>query len=914
MLAFLFCTDAQLREVGISMRITFDNQTRATLEHAKESYSTFTKAAENTAAFSGYQISSSLNTPTTYETGKNVADIASAADAKSLTMDTDRLVIMAHNMSPEEYAKYCENGELSEMDPKDAVTMLDHIKADLVKGGAQIEGFTDDIPEELKKEIGRAAEKAAELTEMTEGMKKSFVTSGKDMTIDNLYLAKFSDAGNANKGNATYFAIEAPGYLAQKAAPVDEATLREQVTKLLSSEGNIPTEEEIDAGIWLVNNSLCINEENISRYLEVNALSLPVSDEQLEKAINIAVFEGKRPVDADLSRTESIYEEAVRITDEILKMDDAEVHATRVLEEARLKMTTEANILLIKSGFSIDTKDLEAYVEALRNIEKTPEYIESKEIADVKEAVSEIKTLPAALIGKMISIPDADLTAVRNEGNRIKESFESAMIKYEQVSTEVRKDLGDSIKKAFANVDDILRETGLEPNESNRRAVRILGYNSMSITKESISEVEEFDAKLNHVLKELTPKDTMDLIRKGSSPIKMSISELDEFLTNKEKSDEQQMEKYSKFLYKLERSENIDKEERDRFIEVYRLLHQLEKTDYAAIGGLIKTGRELTFANLREEIKTAKHTGTDIKIDETFGFLVDSLEREIEPERLKAISFSDTATLNETYDSLVSAPKDEVLEAEYSREKFEQFSRGLEASEDSMIELLSNSEPVTVSKLLETEILLHGRGRAFKKVLDIRKDDFEEEIDELKNNFDGKEEAGTKYEEMMENSKKAVYEAAMESDRYLDVKELTLTHKQLSLAVSFSKEETYNVPMEIDGEMTDVVVKLVHNEKEEPCVAVSFTGQYIGKVTARFTVDGGKTSGYIACNYEDTVTELQKTVDILGENISVIYSKDTDRDFAFSRLPMKDNSEKVSSYELYRVAKKFLKNIGEMYK
>ncbi len=40
--------------------------------------------------------------------------------------------------------------------------------------------------------------------------------------------------------------------------------------------------------------------------------------------------------------------------------------------------------------------------------------------------------------------------------------------------TAPRKDMGDSIQKAFRNVDDILEDLGLETNDSNRRAVRIL--------------------------------------------------------------------------------------------------------------------------------------------------------------------------------------------------------------------------------------------------------------------------------------------------------------------------------------------------------------------------------------------------------------------------------------------------------
>ena len=47
--------------------------------------------------------------------------------------------------------------------------------------------------------------------------------------------------------------------------------------------------------------------------------------------------------------------------------------------------------------------------------------------------------------------------------------------------TAPRSDMGDSIKKAFSNVDDILQDLQLDTSETNRRAVRILAYNNTDV-------------------------------------------------------------------------------------------------------------------------------------------------------------------------------------------------------------------------------------------------------------------------------------------------------------------------------------------------------------------------------------------------------------------------------------------------
>ena len=74
-------------------------------------------------------------------------------------------------------------------------------------------------------------------------------------------------------------------------------------------------------------------------------------------------------------------------------------------------------------------------------------------------------------------------------GKAMKQSLEAAS-GYETLMTSPRADMGDSISKAFQNVDDILKELQIETSESNRRAVRILAYNSTNITEENIKQIK----------------------------------------------------------------------------------------------------------------------------------------------------------------------------------------------------------------------------------------------------------------------------------------------------------------------------------------------------------------------------------------------------------------------------------------
>ena len=119
--------------------------------------------------------------------------------------------------------------------------------------------------------------------------------------------------------------------------------------------------------------------------------------------------------------------------------------------------------------------------------------------------------------------------------------------------TAPRADLGDRMEKAFQNVDDLLSEIGQDTTPENRRAVRILAYNQMSVTSENVEQVRAWDNKLTTTVDRLKPSAVLSMIRDGQNPLTMTIDELNQNLDERNDSDTKQDEKYAKFLYKLEK-------------------------------------------------------------------------------------------------------------------------------------------------------------------------------------------------------------------------------------------------------------------------------------------------------------------------------------------------------------------------
>lgn len=879
------------------MRITFDNI--QSLNQSQETTSSKTEGLGSTVLDSN-GIAKSLSDNNTYDgTKESAAKIKATAAQTDAEKYSDYMSVLSGCMSEEDFNEAIKNGENpATIEIKDAVTIIDRIKLEVAKSGKNVEGFTDTLDketieeltglktlateaeasdvtltEEICVEIKNAYEQLSEVDKITDGMKHLLLTEGEEPTIENLYLYKHSTVESDDVRGSNYFYLESTGYLAKRGAEADTTDLKTEIANLLIENDINVTDENIEASRWLIKESLPVNEENIKKFETLDAIKLPLTDSEFAHKVIIACKEGKAPAETDLTKNESIYDEAVRITGEIESLCDKPfIKETRILVETGLKMLTEANLMLLKSDYSIDTKDLEGYVEALKNLENTQSFREAKEVTETTEVIDSIKTLPAMVISSFSArINITTLEEINLGGSDLRERFKKAEISYEQVQTEVRVDLGDSIRKAFSNIPEILSNLGLEDNTENERAVRILGYNSMPITKESVNEVKEADTKLNSVLSRLTPADTLTLIRDGMSPLKMSIEELNKYLDAREDNAEANIEKYSKYLYKLEKTDGITKEERKEFIEVYRIINGIEKGDSRSVGAVVNAGWEMSLKNLKTAMKAMGYKGSDITIGDAY--------------------------------NVINA--DEATEKEWIREKYTEMKASLKAPEEIVTELVNNRVTITAENLQAAFCLRKEKGNAFKKASESNKGEAKEEELSFLESFTDEESAKEAYNTLIDATKEAVFKECMDQETYMDVKALQLVHKQLSLAHSYSKCDNFEVPMEIEGRITSVNVKLVHGEDEESNVYISLETETLGSVNAKLYEDSESIGGYVACNLKETVTKIKDVADKVSTGISVVWTENKDFDLKLSRLPLKDNKP-TETAKLYEIAKNFL--------
>ena len=163
-----------------------------------------------------------------------------------------------------------------------------------------------------------------------------------------------------------------------------------------------------------------------------------------------------------------------------------EISARRLLEETRLALTVEASTRLLKKGIKLDTTNLQNLVEELKQAEKEvyAPFLMDEKMEDVPSdkvkayddeltlkldlfkqttlALEDIKSAPIEIFSDVVNNADVKLSELADSARAHKAYYDRANKSYETMMTEPRRDLGDSIKKAFRNVDDILEDLEVE--------------------------------------------------------------------------------------------------------------------------------------------------------------------------------------------------------------------------------------------------------------------------------------------------------------------------------------------------------------------------------------------------------------------------------------------------------------------
>lgn len=867
-----------------------------------------------------------------------------------------------------------------------------------------------DLPttEENVADIQETLEQAADLTSCSDEAVKYMLDNELEPTVENLYKAQHSSGTMPNQGAG--ITLDA-GLKDQISQVIMQAGLSVNETTLMTSqwmiENQIPLTADnlnyvmdlkdmqlppepgqvLDAAVLAIaegrrpQDAVILdgysNKERAQEAAQVieNATDadvwsvvekgMPLTIESLEAAANYAAQQGAQSAGQSKGQ-------AAKPTEipEYAKEDLAFLKAKRQLEETRLAMTAQANYALLRQGVSVETQPLEELVEQLKEQENAyyanmlsgngiePTQENTGIFHDTMTKSQEMRGVPAYILGNVKTAEDT-INTIHEAGMSKQAQMERAGEAYETLQTAPRADLGDSIHKAFRNVDDILEDLDLEVTEANRRAVRILAYNEMAINEESVMQMKAADQKVQNVMQTLSPSVVMEMIREGVNPLEMNVDELNKKAEEiKHRLDAGDEDKFSKYLWKLEHRQEITEQERDSYIGIYRMLNQIDKTDGAVIGALVQQGAELSMKNLLTAVRTNRNPGINVSVDDNFGEIESlnqqglSISQQIEaayqtdcakealryatPEGMQQAQGSvEDMTPEELLWQLRGTPADAASEEAYYQEQLAEFSQAKQAEAQVLQILAGHDMPVTAYNIMAANQLLNPRGGVFKSLFQRENNEKATDLEQAKEAIIEKfGEAISAPEEMAEAQKELadVAENVMrtmedaEGVTSVDLRDMKLLRQQIALGTQMAKDEYYAIPVMVADELTNVQLKIVRGKEERGRVDILFETPKLGKVAARFQVQEDSVKGYVVSDSYRTIEELKNQANSVngqpeqGDSraMDYVYSEDLDLNrFVGGRtgntagVDTESEAYQVQTKTLYGIAKGFLEEMKQ---
>lgn len=762
----------------------------------------------------------------------------------------------------------------------------------------------------------KAVAEGEKIVPLNDGDKKYLIENDVLPTIENLYKAEHASLSAQNNLSDEIWS--------------EVSTQAEQIIEEAGLEIN---EETVAMAKWLIANELPVTPENLYAKKFYDELSLPITSDKLIPAVAVAMNRGEKPIKAFILG-DNLNSEYIKCKKELL--------------EARAILTVEAKKSMEQNGMEVNLEEITKELEKIEELEReyysklldtegipvSEEKIDT--ILDTLSFADSVKEAPEYILGGKPF--DMTLPQLAKEGDNLKQNLNRINEKYETVMTRPRADMGDSINKAFRNIPDILEDLGLEVNRDNAKAVRILAYNQIPINEENISLMRNTNMEIQNTLDLIKPETVVHMIKNDINPLELTMEKLGEVVqTINEENDFEGCESYSEFLWKAQKSD-LTESERAEYIEIYRMLRTIEKSDGAVVGALVNQGADLTIKNLVTSAKSRKKYSTEYSISENeasvakyHNLMATRAVKEISPTEMKAADLKKPImdqTLPEFLENAATALEEEphlqdekiMQEIQYEESRLTRFSTAATTEEEVLRLLSDNNIPMELFNILASRDIQGRRSTRYERLfkasdatsMEEIKGEILQKLGEAVKSPKEMAEAMETLGDVAENVMKGMIND--ENASILNIQNAKMMYAQMNLTMELSKREHYDIPVLIGDEVTGVSLKIVRGEKDKGKVDIVFDlgEKNGGKVAAEFVIRESINIGTIAAENEGTLKLLEENKELLLKGMNSLEDNPVELHFAnipglnIDKFLQTDSEEKENTNEEHQVQTKRL--------
>lgn len=754
------------------------------------------------------------------------------------------------------------------------------------------------------------------------------------------------------------------------------SSIESQIEAIIEENGFTDKEYLMQAAGAMLEERLPITKATLGLHVDMKAAKDNYSEEAMLSKVALNVATGGNPIDTLVTEDEQI--QKLEYIEKLCQDMDAlsgvkSFLATRTLNEIRLAMTTDASIKMSVKNIDINVEDITTTLDALKEIEERL-YLKLFKGEDINIQDAKVASSTMCKVERSISVVSysKEILVAETFSQRQETTiggFENAIARYEESATEVRKDLGDNIRKAFDNIPSLLEDLSLVATERNIRAVRELSYASMEITVENVEQMKAYDMSFDTLVNNLTPSVTKKLIENGINPLDMTVDELNEkVLALKDNLPKEDMENYAQFLYRMDKSGDMTKEMRDAYVGIYRLIKNIQNSDGVAVSTAYKAGMEMTLSNLLTCLRTSKSKGVDTVVSDELGSVgvKETLETQGAELTIDA-QINKIAYFNKVVDNLAQGVSPQLI-TEYEKSSHKMFvEENIEVLEDMMesgtvkesagyIEgekhflngILKNAKE-GLANAKENAVFLHQLGLEInvgnlvqmhetgntlaKRVKNLKENDDTNDVynipasDELDYIFSDEntleDRLNQLYDEFVADIESFADET-YESDKVLQAGMLV---KSIAFSRKMMDKGCFEIPLSTDAGITNIKLQFAKNEEKAGQVNIFMEDVTMGEVNVSIKLKGeAQIKGFIACETragyeffarENVTLQTQfssQGIDILsmdyalGRKTRSYYGESA---FADSSVELKDSS-KVLLEAAKITVRHIMKGIGEI--
>lgn len=949
-------------------------------------------------SFAGVVISGGVTAATdnTYEGLLKEADDVKSQIMASASSAKLSLKALMMKLSGADAVKLDEDGfNLTDATPDDMVNIIEKIKIELamhsddyvnygtavskdkiesVTGSAataasvesRMQGADIAVNDESVAEVKSTLEKNSELKPLSENTKNYMVANGIEPSIAGIYQAQAATSSSISADGVTI------GRYANAISDADFEALRPGIEKIIASAGLEVNDKTLADARAFIDAQIPVTKENLEYKAQIDAIDIEKikadPDEMLNKILDNMKLGGKAentlvtgsPIDdirtaldtinrAEYSDVANVVSKGETFTIASLKLEidarsfsieysaasvstgNSEVRnqasdvqqaadkAYDTLVTARVLMSANASVYLVKNNISILTTPIDELNSMLMEYEQADGMYAKAQIAytDVLEAR---KTLDEI---------------VRNPARVFASMFDKMNETYEAVGTQIRGDLGDSLKKAVqGSADDIIKELGLEGTDEDKEAIKVLAANNMDMTKENVETVKSVNAMINNLIKNMKPETVLNMIKDGVNPMNASIEEVNEYLAEaNDKASKDNEEKFSKFLYKLDRTNGITKEQRKQFIGIYQMMNIFTKDAGVAAGTLIKQGAEVTMNNLMTAYNSRKHYDMDTVIDENTGMAEISGTANyysalfmangglVTPNTLKNVDNSSGIGEQsvEMFIEQLEDNYDAAAEEQYYEEYLKEQQAAVQAGADILRQIRNADTEINSGNIQAVKAFLESGQfpdiRGIKTTRDYARDSIEK--------IGHKEKLSLMYEEMKDETEEELQEVlskAGDLDTQIDVNyeeflDLRLTDRTIGYIKNLALRHDYRIPYITDSGSTGMLkLTLVQDDDNKGRISVNMQSSVLGKVSVEAKADRDSLGIYIVSDtavsdegsqlLEDMEESLKEAFGFT--NVYVNTTKSSDVPY----VTYEAAKDSVATDKLYEIAAQIVKQLA----